>query len=26
VFAGNASEILNNDDLITQNLGVFHAH
>jgi branched-chain amino acid transport system ATP-binding protein len=26
VFAGEASDILNNDDLITQNLGVFHAH
>src|ERR1700724_2656956 len=26
VFAGNASELLNNDALITQNLGVFHAH
>jgi branched-chain amino acid transport system ATP-binding protein len=26
VFAGNASEILSNDELITQNLGVFHAH
>jgi branched-chain amino acid transport system ATP-binding protein len=26
VFAGEASEILNNDDLITQNLGVYHAH
>jgi branched-chain amino acid transport system ATP-binding protein len=26
VFAGDASDILNNDDLITQNLGVFHAH
>jgi branched-chain amino acid transport system ATP-binding protein len=26
VFAGDASEILNNDELITENLGVFHAH
>jgi branched-chain amino acid transport system ATP-binding protein len=26
VFAGNASEILNNEELIAQNLGVFHAH
>jgi branched-chain amino acid transport system ATP-binding protein len=26
VFAGNASDILNNQDLIAQNLGVFHAH
>jgi branched-chain amino acid transport system ATP-binding protein len=26
VFAGNASDILNNEDLIAQNLGVFHAH
>ena len=26
VFAGNASEILNDEALITQNLGVFHAH
>ena len=26
VFAGNASDILNNEELITQNLGVFHAH
>jgi branched-chain amino acid transport system ATP-binding protein len=26
VFAGEASDILSNDDLITQNLGVFHAH
>jgi branched-chain amino acid transport system ATP-binding protein len=26
VFAGKASELLNNDALITQNLGVFHAH
>jgi branched-chain amino acid transport system ATP-binding protein len=25
VFAGNASEILNNEELIAQNLGVFHA-
>lgn len=25
VFTGNASEILNNEDLIAQNLGVFHA-
>jgi len=25
VFAGNASEILNNEDLVAQNLGVFHA-
>src|ERR1700719_2379966 len=25
VFAGNASELLNNDALITQNLGVYHA-
>jgi branched-chain amino acid transport system ATP-binding protein len=26
VFAGNAIDILNNEDLIAQNLGVFHAH
>ncbi len=26
VFAGNASDILNNQELIAQNLGVFHAH
>jgi len=26
VFAGNASELMNNEDLIAQNLGVFHAH
>jgi len=26
VFEGNASEILNDEALITQNLGVFHAH
>ena len=26
VFAGEASDILNNEELITQNLGVFHAH
>src|ERR1700724_676721 len=26
VFAGDAGEILNNEALITQNLGVFHAH
>jgi branched-chain amino acid transport system ATP-binding protein len=26
VFAGNASEILSNEALIAQNLGVFHAH
>jgi len=26
VFAGNASDIHDNEDLITQNLGVFHAH
>jgi branched-chain amino acid transport system ATP-binding protein len=26
VFAGDASDILNNEDLIAQNLGVFHAH
>jgi branched-chain amino acid transport system ATP-binding protein len=26
VFAGNASDLLNNEDLIAQNLGVFHAH
>jgi len=25
VFAGNASDILNNEDLIAQNLGIFHA-
>jgi branched-chain amino acid transport system ATP-binding protein len=25
VFAGNASEIVNNEDLIAQNLGVYHA-
>jgi branched-chain amino acid transport system ATP-binding protein len=26
VFAGEAHEILNNEDLVTQNLGVYHAH
>ncbi len=26
VFAGNASDMLNNEDLIAQNLGVFQAH
>ena len=26
VFAGDIGDILNNEDLITQNLGVFHAH
>jgi branched-chain amino acid transport system ATP-binding protein len=26
VFAGSAGEILNNEVLIAQNLGVFHAH
>ena len=26
VFDGNASDILNNEELIAQNLGVFHAH
>jgi branched-chain amino acid transport system ATP-binding protein len=26
VFAGNASDVLNNEDLIAQNLDVFHAH
>ncbi|HMI16885.1 MAG TPA: ATP-binding cassette domain-containing protein, partial [Bradyrhizobium sp.] len=26
VFAGNASDIMNNEDLIAQNLGVVHAH
>ena len=26
VFAGNAGDLLNNDELIAQNLGVFHAH
>ena len=26
VFAGNAAELLSNEDMITQNLGVFHAH
>jgi branched-chain amino acid transport system ATP-binding protein len=26
VFAGEANEILNDEDLIAQNLGVFHAH
>jgi branched-chain amino acid transport system ATP-binding protein len=26
VFAGNANDILNHDELIAQNLGVFHAH
>ena len=26
VFAGDISDILNNEELITQNLGVFHAH
>jgi branched-chain amino acid transport system ATP-binding protein len=25
VFAGEAAEILNNEDMIAQNLGVFHA-
>ena len=25
VFAGEAGEIMNNEDLITQNLGVYHA-
>ena len=26
VFSGNAGELMNNEDLIAQNLGVFHAH
>ena len=26
VFAGEAAEVLNNEDLITQHLGVYHAH
>src|SRR5882757_5704137 len=26
VFSGNANDILNHDELIAQNLGVFHAH
>jgi branched-chain amino acid transport system ATP-binding protein len=26
VFAGNAGDILNNEELIAQNLGVYHAH
>jgi branched-chain amino acid transport system ATP-binding protein len=26
MFAGNASDILNNEELVAQNLGVFHAH
>jgi branched-chain amino acid transport system ATP-binding protein len=26
VFAGEAHELLNNEDLVTQNLGVYHAH
>jgi len=26
VFAGKASEILNDEELIAQNLGVYHAH
>jgi branched-chain amino acid transport system ATP-binding protein len=26
VFAGNASDVLNNEEMIAQNLGVFHAH
>jgi branched-chain amino acid transport system ATP-binding protein len=26
VFAGEAREILNNEDLVTQNLGVYHTH
>jgi branched-chain amino acid transport system ATP-binding protein len=26
VFAGGAGEILNNEELIAQNLGVYHAH
>jgi branched-chain amino acid transport system ATP-binding protein len=26
VFAGDASEVLNDEDLIAQNLGVYHAH
>jgi branched-chain amino acid transport system ATP-binding protein len=26
VFAGDAAEILNNEEMIAQNLGVFHAH
>jgi branched-chain amino acid transport system ATP-binding protein len=26
VFTGTASDVLNNDELIAQNLGVFHAH
>jgi branched-chain amino acid transport system ATP-binding protein len=26
VFAGNASDILNDEELIAQNLGIYHAH
>jgi branched-chain amino acid transport system ATP-binding protein len=26
VFAGSASDVLNNEQLVAQNLGVFHAH
>jgi hypothetical protein len=26
VFAGAAADLLNNEELIAQNLGVFHAH
>jgi branched-chain amino acid transport system ATP-binding protein len=26
VFAGNACDLLNNEEMIAQNLGVFHAH
>jgi branched-chain amino acid transport system ATP-binding protein len=26
VFSGNAGDLINNEDLIAQNLGVFHAH
>jgi branched-chain amino acid transport system ATP-binding protein len=26
VFNGGASDVLNNEELIAQNLGVFHAH
>jgi branched-chain amino acid transport system ATP-binding protein len=26
VFAGRAGDILNNEELIAQNLGVYHAH
>jgi hypothetical protein len=26
VFSGNASDVLKNEELIAQNLGLFHAH